>query len=179
LELRAPGASTTDADDVRSKVLGGQIFSTFNERERKEIWARLERVDGLIPSLHSFFRDIDYLEDCVNCVNCVKRLGHVPRGVANTISSYLRRKLQHVPARDCQVIVQIAENRFITVPGTRADRVDLHVRQLYAFAMRHYLDMPPESQKENLVAKPKVRADPAVLRRFADLAARLGFKLRE
>jgi hypothetical protein len=155
LELTAPRASTKDTDDVRPKVLRGQVFSAFSERERKEIWARLEMVDGLILSLYTFFADIDYLRDCVDCV---KRLVHVGRGVTKTVTSSLRKKLNRVPAKECQIVVQIAEDRFISISGSRADRVDLHVRQVYAFAMRH-----------------SVNIDPAVLRRFADLAARLGF----
>jgi hypothetical protein len=123
---------------LRPKVLGGQIFSAFGEREREQIWARLEMVDGVIPSLHTFFQDIDYLK---RCVDCVKRLIPNTRGVTSTVSSYLRQALRRVPARDCQIVVQIAEDRFVTLPGSRSDRIDLHIRQLYAFAMRHYLEV--------------------------------------
>lgn len=157
LELTAPGVSTRDADDVRPKILGGQIFSAFSERERKDIWTRLETVDSLIPSLYTFFGDIDYLQDCVDCV---KRLVHVDRGVKNAVSSCLRKKLQRVAARDCQVVVQIAEDRFISIPGSRANRVDLHVRQLYAFAIRHYVDMPPDPQKKKRVAQARGASGP-------------------
>jgi hypothetical protein len=172
LELRAPWASTADANFVRPKVLGGEIFSTFSEGQRKQIWARLERVDCLIPSLHTFFRDYDYLEACVRCV---RRLVHVTRDITATVTSALRNKVQYVPERDCRVVVQVAEDRFITVPGSREERIDLHVRQLYAFAMRHFPAMPPDPQKENLGEGPRAQADPAVLRRLNNLAARLGF----
>jgi hypothetical protein len=67
----------------------------------------------------------------------------------------------------------------ITVPGSRTDRVDLSVRQLYAFAMRYHRDLPPDPEQENPVTMPRARADPAVLRRFADRAARVGFKSDE
>lgn len=71
--------------------------------------------------------------------------------------------------------MQVAEDCFITVPGNRADRVDWSVRQLYAFTMRYHCDLPPDPEHENLITMPRARADPAVLRQFADLAARLGF----
>lgn len=100
---------------------------------------------------------------------------HITRDVKATVTSALGNKLQYVPERDCRVVVQVAEDRFITVPGSREDRIDLHVRQLYAFAMRHFPAMPPDPQKENLVEGPRAQADPAVLRRLDNLAARLGF----
>ena len=89
--------------------------------------------------------------------------------------SLLAGALKNVRERECQIVVQVAEDRFRVVRGSRADRTDLAIRQLYAFAMRHYPAMPPKSQKENSVKKPRARADPAVLVKFADLANRLGF----
>jgi hypothetical protein len=77
---------------VRPKVLGEQIFSAFSMREREQIWARLEILDGLIPSLFTFFRDIIYLQ---LCVDCVKRLVYVPCGIKSTVSSSLRRSLKY------------------------------------------------------------------------------------
>jgi hypothetical protein len=61
----------------------------------------------------------------------------------------------------------IAEDRFKTLEGNRADRMDLHIRQLYAFAMRHHPDLPPDPQKVKRAAKPRARADPALLRSAA------------
>lgn len=156
----APGALVADANNGPPMVLGGQVFGAFSKRERHQIWARLEVVDGLVPSLWTFFRDIDYLKDRVNCV---KRLVSVPQGIENTVSSSLRHALRHVSARDCQIVVQIAEDRFVTLGGTRADRIDLHIRQLYAFAMRHHPDMPPDPQKTKRAAKLRARTDPAWL----------------
>jgi hypothetical protein len=59
--------------------------------------------------------------------------------------------------------------------GTRGDQVDLGYRQIIAFAMRHFADMPKEPVKEDRVMQPAPMADRAVLRRFADLADQLGF----
>ncbi|KFY68421.1 hypothetical protein V496_01043 [Pseudogymnoascus sp. VKM F-4515 (FW-2607)] len=71
LELRAPWASTLDAEYLRSEVLEGRLFSAFSFPERIGIWNRLRMVDGLIPSLFTFFKDVRYLE---LCNNCLKRL---------------------------------------------------------------------------------------------------------
>jgi hypothetical protein len=45
--------------------------------------------------------------------------------------------------------------------------MDLHIRQRYAFAMRHHPDLPPDPQKVKRAAKPRARADPALLRSAA------------
>ncbi|XMA13640.1 hypothetical protein WAI453_006431 [Rhynchosporium graminicola] len=42
--------------------------------------------------------------------------------------------------------------------------------------MRHWPDMPKKSQKEDPQIKTPTKADPAILRNFADLAAKLGFE---
>jgi hypothetical protein len=42
--------------------------------------------------------------------------------------------------------------------------------------MRYYLDMPKDKLKKDQVKKAEPKADPAVLRRFGDLANVLGFK---
>ncbi|KAH9206333.1 hypothetical protein DL95DRAFT_397013 [Leptodontidium sp. 2 PMI_412] len=54
LEGRAPGASTKDLGELR----GGLIFSAFSDRERDMIWERLKKIDGLMPSLFTFFLGI-------------------------------------------------------------------------------------------------------------------------
>ncbi|KFY02484.1 hypothetical protein V490_00485, partial [Pseudogymnoascus sp. VKM F-3557] len=58
LEMRAPGASTADAEFLRIRVRGGELFSAFDDWERDDIWSRLTCVEGLIPSLATFFKDI-------------------------------------------------------------------------------------------------------------------------
>lgn len=60
-----------DAEYLRSEVLEGRLFSAFSFPERLGIWSRLQMVDGFIPSLFTFFKDIRYLE---LCNDCVKRL---------------------------------------------------------------------------------------------------------
>lgn len=37
LELKAPYASTLDARSLHGQMLGGEIFSTFSERDRADI----------------------------------------------------------------------------------------------------------------------------------------------
>ena len=173
LELRAPGASTADAQFLRNQ--GRAIFSAFSNHERDQILDRLPMVDGLILTLSSLFRDLNYLQ---LLVDCLKRLVVVPKrgSVCETIQS----KYTGVNQREGQVKIQVTEgvteDAFIYQPGTDADRVELGWRQLVAFAMRYYPYMPRDPIREDAVRKATTKADQAVLRQFADLAYELGFE---
>ncbi len=68
LELRAPRVCTRDADEVRGQILGGTIFSAFGEEDRAGIWARVQAVDDLIPSLDTLFENLNYLKVLTDCM---------------------------------------------------------------------------------------------------------------
>ena len=174
VELTAPGASTSDAETLRSQIHGGQIFGAFNDQEREHILTKLLLVDGIIPSLHTFFRDLGYLQACVNCV---KRLTSLSPG--QTLFNAMEYIFTGINQRDGQVTLQIAESEFVSRPGTAADQINLGYQQIHAYAMRNFLDMPQELHDENLLAIPKKEADKGRLRRFAELAQRLGFESPE
>ncbi|KAH7323832.1 hypothetical protein BKA65DRAFT_555502 [Rhexocercosporidium sp. MPI-PUGE-AT-0058] len=167
LEGRAPGASTKDLSELR----GGKIFSAFSDRERDVIWERLKMIDGLVPSLFTFFRDIQYLK---LCIDCLKRLVIVPK--RESVCETLARTYSDENQREGQVKIQITEDSFLDRAGTPAECADLGARQLIALAMRDYPAMPADRVKENHVqTAPTKEADPAVLRSLADLAFALGF----
>ena len=73
LELRAPRICTRDADEVRGQVLGGTIFSAFSEQDRVGPWARLQAVDGLIPSFSALFKNLNYLKALADCMTRLVR----------------------------------------------------------------------------------------------------------
>jgi hypothetical protein len=73
----------------------------------------------------------------------------------------------------------MTESTFVSIPGSLADQIDLGYRQLYAYTMRHFLAMPRETEGDELLTKPRIKADKAILRRFTDLAERLGFHSQE
>jgi hypothetical protein len=113
------------------------VFKAFNDHERSEIWRRLERVDGFIPSLTTFFKDVDYLE---LLSDCVKRLtgGKLKKGV----SEHLEQLFTGINQEDGRVKIQTREDSFVYRQGSRTDQIDLGSRQIFAFAIRHYPDMP-------------------------------------
>jgi hypothetical protein len=150
---------------------GGKCSRPSTTTERGEIWRRLERVDGFIPSLATFFEDVDYLE---LLSDCVRRL--TGSKLKKTVSEHLELLFTGVNQEDGRVKIQVGEGSFVYERGTRTDQIDLGCRQIWAFAMRYYPDMPKDKMKKDRVKKAEPKADPAVLRRFGDLANALGFK---
>lgn len=170
LELTAPWVSTLDTKALRSQVLGGAIFSNFTRDQREGIWRRLSGFRGLVPSIRSFFKNHGYVEACMNCM---KRLTSLRPG--ETVSTAMERTFSSTILGMDRTVIQVTEDTFRSRPASLGDRVELGCRQLYAYAMRHFLDMPREPQMRDRRATSIAKADPAVLRRFADLASRLGF----
>ncbi len=174
MELRAPRVSTRDADELRGQVLGGTIFSAFSEQDRGGIWARLQAVDGLIPSLDALFKNLNYVKALADCMTRLVRLSP-----GDTVSTALFKAFADTNQRPDRAVIQVTESSFSSSPASSADRADLGVRQLYAYAMRHYLQMPRDLKGKDLLARHTTIADRTVLREFADLAEHLGFESPE
>ena len=174
LELRAPRVCTRDADEVRGQILGGTIFSAFGEEDRAGIWARVQAVGDLIPSLDTLFENLNYLKVLTDCMT---RL--VSPSPGDTVSTALFKAFSDTNQRPDRAIVQVTESSFSSSPASSADRADLGVRQLYAYAMRHYLQMPRDLKGKELLARHTTNVDRTVLHKFADLAERLGFESAE
>ena len=108
LELRAPRASTVDAKFLQSRVRGGEVFSVLG---------RLLKVDGLIPSLFSFPKDIGYLE---LLADYGKRL--TGDNVKYAVSYTLEQRFSSVNQEHGKVKIQVAEDAFVDIQGTREDQ---------------------------------------------------------
>ncbi|OJJ42065.1 hypothetical protein ASPZODRAFT_77819 [Penicilliopsis zonata CBS 506.65] len=178
LQLYAPRASTVDRKIVKGKILSGEVFSNFSRSERVAIWESLrshETCDGIIPSLHTFFRDVLYLEVCANAV---KRLVTL-----NKQHPTIRRALMHSfrpgPA-DTDCLIQTSETTFRRQPGSNDERLSLAYRQIWLYAMRHYPDMAKNIQGGQAAnparAKARATADESVIHDMATLARKLGFQ---
>ena len=174
LELTAPWVSTLDAKILRGKVLGGNIFCSFSQQEREGIWARLQVIHDLIPSLFTFFEDFKYFDTCTDCLKWLICLG--PR---DTVSTAMKQIYSGANQVTNSASVQETEFTFTSVPAGFTDQKDLGYRQLRAFAMRYYREIPKKPTGKDLLAKPRATADTAKLREMADLAAQLGFESPE
>jgi hypothetical protein len=174
LELTAPGACRADFQALYGKVRSGQILGAFSERDREDIWDRVlsATVDCLVPSLFSFFEDLNYLK---NVADGVKRL--FPLSSDDTVSSAMEEAYSDANHRADQCVIQESESSCVLRPGNLADRVDLGRRQTWMFAMRDYPHMPAAPKRKKLSTKPIAgKADEIVLCDFAILAHRLGYK---
>ncbi|KAH8802037.1 hypothetical protein F5882DRAFT_153355 [Hyaloscypha sp. PMI_1271] len=127
-------------------------------------------VDGLIPSLFTFFRDIQYLK---LCLDCLKRLTSVPK--RRSVHEMVQDKYSGKNQKEGHVKIQITEDSFTYQAGTPEDCLDLGFRQLISLAMREYPDMPADPIREDPVQKATKTANPAVLRMLADVVFELGF----
>jgi hypothetical protein len=105
LELRAPRASTEDMELLRVQLRDGTAFGAFSTSERNEIWHRLRAVDGLIPTLFTFFRDLQYLELCSNSVKRLKK----PSRKLDVFDS-MQDKFTGVNQVEGRVKIQVAES---------------------------------------------------------------------
>ena len=170
VELKAPRVSTVDANVLQGQLQGGLIFGAFSDQARADIWTRLRAVEGLIPSLFTFFKDVLYLEALAGCMTRLIRL--LP---GDTVFTALGRAFSDTNERSERAVIQVAESHFASCPTHSFDAIDLGYRQLFAYVMRHHPQMPRDSKGKELLARPTANIDGTVLGEFADLAKRLGF----
>ncbi|KAI0005614.1 hypothetical protein F4779DRAFT_621056 [Xylariaceae sp. FL0662B] len=120
VELRCPKYSTLDEEEIRDRMRKGEIFGSFSREERDVIWEELRSIGCLIPSLVTFFKDLNYLQACADGL---KHLITLPRGdmtVRQTLeASFLREKLQGE-----QYVVEVAEDKPYTEQVRAPDRLE-------------------------------------------------------
>jgi hypothetical protein len=169
VELTAPGACRREEENLHSMLQKGQIFGNFDEEEREEIWRRVLDIsrDWLIPSLFSFFADINYLQ---GPADCMKRLLDPPDD--DLISNTLRSRFNDAIRKADICMVQISELKVIARLGSAANQFDLAYRVMWICSMRTYKEIPPELKKtaDSLLAKPATNINESVLTDFASLA---------
>jgi hypothetical protein len=167
LELRAPGASTVDAEYLQGRILGGVVFKNFSPQERVIIWNNIWVFKGIIPSLSTFFLDIIFLE---KCIDGVKRL--VAVSPDETVSSALDHS--YIKEQGSQWI-QTSETTFDFEKGSLETCKKLGILGLVAFVMRLHQYLPKDPVKKNRKTTPRAKADRGVLQQLAALAEILGF----
>ncbi len=114
VENTAPGACKKDREYLYKKVQSGEIFGAFGEQERQHLWENVLSASAncLIPSFHTFFEDLNYIE---GPLESLKRL--VPLSRRDAILSALQRAYK---GRN-----QESDSTIAYIPGTEADRVEL------------------------------------------------------
>ncbi|KFY04073.1 hypothetical protein O988_01015 [Pseudogymnoascus sp. VKM F-3808] len=173
LELKSPRYSRRDARVIQGLLMSGQIFAEFSRSEREVIWGDLRSVDGLIPSLFTFFEDLRYL---TACAGCLKRLVNLSR--QDTVYTAFQRSFTYPNPVDNQYTLEVAESTFVVKPGL-VDRLNIGYRHMWLYAMRHYREIPTEAKKKLLAKVVVERADENILSALAFLANKVGFESAE
>ncbi len=78
-----------------------------------------------------------------------------------------------------RAVIQITEFSFTCSSASLTNRVNLSYRQLHAYVMRHYLQMPRKLKEKELLTRLMINTDETMLRDFADLTDRLDFEFLE
>ncbi|OAQ60878.1 hypothetical protein VFPPC_01919 [Pochonia chlamydosporia 170] len=153
-------------------VRSGEIFENFSRPQREAIWSRVcsSSRQCLIPSLFTFFEDRKLLNDAAGCI---KKILHV--GPDDTVTGVLNQRFTNANQREDQCIIQLSETTFTSVAGDINTRLDLGIRQLWLAAFRNYKELPADTQKKDLLAVSRTKANETVLHELASLAARLRF----
>lgn len=171
LQLLVPGG--LDRTKVKGLVLSGEAFAKFNQSERKSIWRVLRRRGEIVPSLHTFFKDLSYLEVTSSCLGRLVDLAAMRKRTMRSAMKQIYNPARHGRGR---YQMQVSETEFRSCSGTVEEGRESGYRQLWLFAFRHYLQMPKARQKKKRHAKTKFReADDGVVHRMASLALQLGF----
>jgi len=170
VQLTAPGASQADADSLYGRIKGGELFGAFDEKHRDEIWTRLCEMtrDFLVPSLFAFFENWKYLK---GPADCMKRLIDVGR--RETIHAALDEAFRDANHEETRCAIQLSASAFKYIPASVSGRFDAIYRQLWLFAIREYMDMPPDSNRKLAIPRGS-QVNENVLFEFASLARKLG-----
>ncbi|OCK76193.1 hypothetical protein K432DRAFT_463895, partial [Lepidopterella palustris CBS 459.81] len=185
LGLRAPSASRDDLRFLKNLFDEGVLFSAItNEHQRSHIWRNLTSTWGLIPTLHSFFEDVKYLEPLTKVM---KRLLEDPsRGGSfkGTIDTALSNCFSGKNQTEGVLQLQRSDTKFTAISGNAADQVRFGSLMLWLYSMRHWPQMIGECPRAEKGAKrlTPTESDEATWYVFAVLALQLGYdsnKIRE
>ncbi|KAI9765377.1 MAG: hypothetical protein M1840_007457 [Geoglossum simile] len=137
LQLKAPGYFKEDLATIEPCFRTGELFSAVQSpADRQNIWNNLRQVEGLIPTIESFFEDFKYLAPTA-------RIGHT---VYEEMSQIF---LKH-SRKDGEVIVQDSDETFYIRTGNSADQFEFGYRQVWLYAWHHFLKLIEECpRKEN------------------------------
>lgn len=129
----------------------------------------LQTIDGLIPSLFTFFEDVKYLQMCAESMTHL-----VEPGLKQTMRSALDDSFADLD----QHVIQQTESSFTVQPSQGLGSWYSAYRQLWLGIMRHYPNIPaaPKKKKALLAKAETVKADGALLSELAAGAYQLGFR---
>lgn len=171
LELMAPKVSSRDAKKLHRLLRNGKVLSNFTLSERARMWSWLREYDGIIPSLRTFFRDVEYLKECANPMKLLVNFSKIGR----TVRQALRYCYYPEDTLEQGCLIQTSEDTFERRFASRKEQLELSYRQLWLYAMRVYpralrsLATPNSAKSHNTL-------DALVIYEMAMFAHKLGFQ---
>ncbi|KKO96911.1 hypothetical protein THAR02_10986 [Trichoderma harzianum] len=157
LEGMSPGACFADHKSLFEKIKSGSIFENFSVSQREQLWERVCSTSKkcLIPSLFTFFEDRKFLQDAAGAIRKVLDVNRTEKD---------------------KCVIQASETSFIQIAGDSDTRLALGIRQIWLAAFRNCREMPPDTQKRDLLALSRTKTDQTALYELSSLASQLGFK---
>lgn len=146
---------------------------------RAGIEDRLLRIEYLIPSLYTLFKDLRYLEPAAKAVKAL-----LPDSAKGTLRQSLR-FLCSLPViagkTSYSLEIQESEASYTTVSGNFPDLFNLAICQLFLCALRYFTSPSNISSKKDMNPIKQTMNGPKRFLGFKlmELACRLGFKVRE
>ncbi|KAI9775932.1 MAG: hypothetical protein M1839_000721 [Geoglossum umbratile] len=174
LQLKAPGYSKEDLATIEPHFRTDELFSAVRSpADRQNIWNNLRQVEGLIPTIESFFEDFKYLAPTARIVS---RL--FPKKKRITVYEEMYRIFSKRSQKDGEVIVQDSDKTFYIRTGNSTDQFEFGYWQVWLYAWHHFPKLIEECpRKENGQPTP-VPQEPSKYRwhELASLANKLGFQ---
>ena len=180
LQSRSPLTSASDKEFIEACINNGTLFKFVPVEDRSAVIRRTMEVDLLIPSLHTFFEDLKYLEVCSNALRTI-----APAGKHDQTIAILYRSLFEPPENEIQI--QTAEGCYRAVhgdgtlgllPGPQGDDFCRQFRyayfQLWLSAMRNFHDLATGPGKTSRASSKEFHH--TSWERFGSTARALGFK---
>ena len=174
MKLRAPAASEHDASFLRTCMETGKIFAqVLDPTLRKTITNSICAIDRLIPSLWTFFEDVERLEPCARAVRMLLDLQD-----ESTTYKALRATFFGGNREQQRPIRQDGENHFVQIEEGDKDHFEFSYKQLWIYAMRHFPNLVhADAERGSIKECSYVKKPISILwYRFARLALRLGFR---
>ena len=133
LELRAPGSSTDDVKVLRQLMKDDILFSAVKDLERRQsILNNLLAIDGLIPSLYTFFEDLKFLKAPERIVRSL-----IKPPFEDSLREMIKPYFLDTNQSPGVIYFQDSETTFKSGAANWEDRFEFGYRQLWLYATRN------------------------------------------
>ncbi|KAK5010494.1 hypothetical protein LTR28_009568 [Elasticomyces elasticus] len=134
VQALAPSHSSSDKASIEDAVREGSVFAGVTDDDsRSRIFRNFCSVLGLVPSLHTFFENLKYLEPCCTVLKRLLNPGNKKTIWRGLTGCYYR--------PDRPVTEYAEDDRRQHSPTDLATDRSLAYKQLWLFAMRHFPEM--------------------------------------